>query len=103
MAADGNKRPNFTGYVWVLQEYSAPVAEPKPRQLTKLEYMNLFSDAELAGIYTAAKTVVAVEVWLEKFKLASEINLDDPRTVSGVNALEASGLLGVGRAAEILG
>jgi hypothetical protein len=45
---------------------------------------------------------VAVEVWLEKFKQATEINLDDPRTVSGVQALEEAGLIAPGRAAEIL-
>jgi hypothetical protein len=64
--------------------------------------MNRFTDSELATIYTAAKTVVSVEIWLEKFKLASEINLDDPYTIGGLQAMEAAGLIGVGRAAEIL-
>ena len=80
-------------------EDAQPTVKPP---LTKLEYMNRFTDAELAGIYTAAKLSVAVEVWLEKFKLASEINLDDPRTATGVQALEANGLIATGRAAEIL-
>ena len=78
---------------------------PQPvsvRTLTKLQYMNRFTDAELAGIYTAAKSNVAVEIWLEKFKLASEVNLDDSATVAGLQAMEAAGLLAVGRAAEIL-
>lgn len=75
---------------------------PTVRLLTKLEYMNRFTDSELATIYTAAKTVVSVEIWLEKFKLASEINLDDPYTIGGLQAMEAAGLIGVGRAAEIL-
>lgn len=87
-----------------------PGAELLPEQsasirttiLSKLEFMNRFTDLELAGIYTAAKSSVAVEIWLEKFKLASEINLDDPRTVAGIQALEDGGLLAAGRAAEIL-
>lgn len=70
--------------------------------LSKLDYMNRFTDAELASIYNAAKSSVAIEVWLEKFKLATEINLDDPRTIAGVQALEAAGMLTAGRAAEIL-
>lgn len=83
--------------------YPQPVAESQPvRILTKLQYMNRFTDEELAGIYAAAKSVVQVEIWLEKFKLASEIDLDDQRTVAGVQALEASGLIAAGRAAEIL-
>lgn len=69
---------------------------------TKLEYMNRFTDDELAGIYTAAKTVVQVEIWLEKFKLAEFVSLDDPRTLAGLQALEAAGLLAAGRAAEIV-
>lgn len=87
-------------------KYVAPVVtpyvEPPVRTLTKLAYMNRFTDAELAGIYTAAKTVIQVEIWLEKFKLAQEINLDDTYTIGGLQAMEASGLIGVGRANEIL-
>lgn len=78
------------------------VATPSVRTLTKLEYMNRFTDTELAGIYTAAKSVIQIEVWLDKFKLAGEINLDDPVTIAGVQALEAAGLLTAGRSAEIL-
>lgn len=81
-----------------------PAPEPVPvsiRTLTKLEYMDRFTDTELAGIYTAAKAVVQVEIWLEKFKLAAEVNLDDPRTLSGLQAMESAGLLAAGRAAEI--
>lgn len=70
--------------------------------LTKLEYMNRFTDAELAAIYTAAKAVVEIEIWLEKFKATTEIDLSDPRTVSGVQALEGAGLIAAGRAQEIL-
>ena len=85
------------------QYWSPVVVPPAPvRVLTKLQYMNRFHDAELAGIYTAAKTVVQVEIWLEKFKLASEINLDDPITIGGLQAMEVAGLIGAGRAAEIL-
>jgi hypothetical protein len=78
------------------------VATPSIRTLTKLAYMNRFTDAELAAIYTAAKSNVQIEVWLDKFKLAEEINLDDSSTISGVQALEAAGLLATGRSAEIL-
>jgi hypothetical protein len=75
---------------------------PSGRTLTKLKYMNRFTDAELAAIYTTAKSNVQVEVWLDKFKLAEEINLDDPSTIAGVQALEAAGLLAKGRSTEIL-
>jgi len=85
-----------------------PVVPPAARKLTKLEYMNLFTDSELAAIYAAAKVSPAVEVWLKKFEMATPdqdgkaIDKDDPRTIGGLQALEAATLLGAGRAAEIL-
>jgi hypothetical protein len=93
------------GWLYDGSMFTAP-PDPAPtpvRTLTKLQYMNRFTDGELASIYTAAKSNVAVEIWLEKFKLASEVNLDDASTVAGLQAMEAVGLLASGRAAEILG
>lgn len=76
--------------------------QPAPRPVTKLAFMERFTDEELAAIYAAAKTDVRVEVWMDKLKLASEIDLADPRTKAGVEALEALGLIAQGRAAEVL-
>lgn len=71
--------------------------------LTKLAFMLRFTDQELAGIYAAAKVSPLVEVWLEKMKLTTgNIFLSDPRTVAGVRAIEAAGLIAQGRAEEIL-
>ena len=69
---------------------------------TRLDFMNRFTMEELAGIYTAAKSEVLVEVFLDKLKLAEHVDLADPNTVAGVNALAASGLLIEARAGEIL-
>lgn len=88
-------------YIWN-SETTAFDVRPQARLMSKLDYLNRFTDSELEAIYTAAKTNVTVEVWLEKFRLASEISLDDPKTISGVNFLEQSGLIPTGRAAEIL-
>lgn len=89
---------------------AVPVVPPTPakRRVTKLDYMQRFTDAEMAGIYSAAKSSIAVEVWLAKFNATTpepdgtSMDLDDPRTIGGLQALEAAGLIGVGRAAEIL-
>ena len=83
-------------------EPTLPEASPaEPVILTRLEYANRFSDAELEGIYGASKAVPALEVWLEKFRMAENIDLSDPRTLAGLQALEAGGLLAPGRAKEI--
>ena len=97
---------HYPGDFTEIVEPPAPV--PSVRRLSKLAYMNRFTDAELAGIYAAAKTVVAVEVWLAKFNATTpeadgtSIDLDDPRTIAGLQGMEAAGLLAAGRAAEIL-
>ena len=70
--------------------------------ISKLAYMERFTDAELAAVYGAAKVSLAVEVWLEKFKLSEFIDLADPRTLAGLQALESNGLIGAGRALEVL-
>lgn len=90
-------------------EAPAPEAQPtSPRRLTKLAYMNRFTDIELGGIYAAAQVSPSVTVWLKKFEAATPeadgtaIDLDDPRTIAGLQALEQAGLIGQGRAEEIL-
>lgn len=89
-------------YTWDLETTSF-IVKPQPRLMSKLDYLNRFTDSELASIYTAAKTNVVIEIWLEKFRMSSEISLDDPRTIAGINSLEQSGLITASRAAEILG
>lgn len=83
-------------------EAAAEPAKPTPRPISKLAFMERFTDEELAAIYAAAKTDVRVEVWMDKLKLAGEVDLNDPRTKAGVRALEAFGLIGEGRAEQIL-
>ncbi|MCX8017172.1 MAG: hypothetical protein N2690_04620 [Rhodocyclaceae bacterium] len=75
---------------------------PAPRPISKLAFMERFTDAELAAIYQAAKEDVRVEVWMDKLKLAAEVDLADARTRAGVEALESFGLIGKGRVEEIL-
>lgn len=73
------------------------------RSISKLSFFGRFSDAELSLIYTLAKQEVEVEIWLERFKITDgDIYLDDPRTILGVQKLEAAGILAEGRAAEVL-
>ena len=82
--------------------------EPKTGRLTKLEFLNRFTDAELEAIYGAAKVSVQVEVFLAKFNAVTpeadgtSIDLKDDRLIAGIRAFEAGKLIGVGRADEIL-
>ena len=70
--------------------------------LTKLAFMNRFTMDELVAVYTAAKTEVLVEVFLDKLKLAEHVDVTDPQTIAGLQALAASGLLAETRVQEVL-
>lgn len=81
---------------------SHPSDAQRVTSITKLTFMNRFTMEELAGIYTAAKSEVMVEVFLDKLKLAEHIELTDSNTIAGVQALAAGGLLTEVRAVEVL-
>jgi hypothetical protein len=92
--------PNDSQYYWdkTLLEF---VKKPA-REITKLEYMNRFYDYELAAIYTLAKTTIQIEIWLERFKFATVIDLNDLQIIQGMLSLEDHNIIALGRAAEIL-
>lgn len=66
------------------------------RKLTKLEFVALLGQQAYGAILMVAKTEVAVEMWVRMIDLATpdlesgySIDLDDPRTQYGVQALGA--------------
>lgn len=69
---------------------------------SKLEFLNRFTDEELAGILDASKINSLIAVWVKKLDLAENVNISDERIINGINKLEEFGLLSTGRAAEIL-
>lgn len=79
-----------------------PVIAPPLGQISQLDYMERFTGAELENIYGAEALSLSVRVWLKKFEAADFIDLADPRTLAGLQDLEANGLIGSGRALEIL-
>jgi hypothetical protein len=78
--------------------------EPVPtrKRLTTLAFMELFTDAELVGILTAAKQSPQVELFVMKMNQAEFIDLSYPSTIAGINALASAGLLTESRANEVL-
>jgi hypothetical protein len=79
-----------------------PIPPPPPNIITKLAMIDRFTEAEYEGVLTAAKTDVQVQGWLDRFASANQVNLDDSRTVSGINLLVSKGLLTQQRGQEIL-
>jgi len=79
--------------------------DPLPEQevrLGKIEFLDLFTDTELDAILDAEETDKNVRRFLKKLDLADSIGMSNPSTIDGLNYMEAAGLIGAGRAAEIL-
>ena len=107
----GDPRANWTGYEWVERGYIAPAApaDSAPyygRIITRLAFINRFTDAEAVSIDLASigATVQAATLRRAQAKInaAEEIQLDNAETRAGVQALETAGLLAAGRATAIL-
>lgn len=95
-----------------LPEEDAPVPVVIKRRLTKLEFIERLGDAAFAAVLEMAKVSPELNAWVEKVKMATpdpdgtSVDLDDPRTIAGVNALEpaliAQGVVAAGWADGVL-
>jgi hypothetical protein len=83
----------------LLAEYQRALTKP---MLTKREFLERFTADERVAIRTAAQGSMAVQDYLELVNVSDEIDLTYATTIGGVQALEGAGLIGEGRAAEIL-
>ena len=89
-------------YELVGPEPPLPPQPPPPPIITKLAFRYRLTDAEYVGILTAAKADVEVAAWVETFNMVSQVNLDDPRTASGLDMMVSKDLLTEERKTEIL-
>ncbi len=71
-------------------------------RVTRLQFLQRFTDDEMNGFVSAAKTNAALEAYLMKLQNAEGVLLTDPSTIVGVQALEMMQIIGAGRAQEIL-
>ncbi len=88
-------------FPFAAHDHTAIEPEPEPvptvyggrRRVTKLEFVELLGDAAYGAILAMAKQSLQVEAWVKKMELATpepdgtSIDLDDPRTQAGVQAL----------------
>lgn len=70
--------------------------------VSKREFVKRFTPTEYATIKAAAAQNATLDYYWQMFMLAEFITLSDQDTIAGVTMLEQAGLLGEGRAAEIL-
>ena len=87
-------------------EPAPPPAEPTERNVSRKAFLSRFTDAEAIDIDLASmgatREAAAVRRYLSKVNAAQHIDLADDETRTGLQALEAAGLLQPGRALAIL-
>lgn len=86
----------------VFSQPPSPSLPPLPNIITKVAFRFRFTDAEYAGIITAARTDAEVQVWYDTFNMLTVVDLDNQRTKDGVANLVSKNLLTQARADEIL-
>lgn len=69
-----------------------------------IDFLERFTAAERVAIRTEGKTNPVIDDYLKLLDAApgGKVNLTGERTIAGVQTLESEGLIGLGRAAEIL-
>lgn len=93
--------PDLTKFEWH-NGALAFVEKDISRFMTQEAFTRRLTDQELRNIYQASKSSIDVEIWLDRFKMAKEIDLDDPFLVNGLYGLAMTGLLTTERVQEIL-
>ena len=84
-----------------------PVEPPPPPppvvdELNKIDFLRLFTQAERIAIRDAAAANPLIADYQDMLDAATMVRLSDPDMQTGVPLLELGGLIGVGRAAQIL-
>jgi hypothetical protein len=90
---------NYPGHYRLVGPEPVPYVSPI---ISKLAFRFRLTDPEYVGILAAAKTDVEVAAWVETFNMVAQVNLDDPRTASGLEMMVAKSLLTEERKTEIL-
>jgi hypothetical protein len=81
----------------------APPAPPAPiTTMSPLEFMARFTANEQTAIATAAQANASVLLWMLKLSGATFVDLADPQTKAGIDALVTAGLLTAERETAIL-
>jgi len=100
---DGTDRRN---HMWdLIAKIWKPDDRPLPdeiRQISKIDFIELFTDAEMESLIDFAKTNTKAALFLNKLDAYDVINLNNAKLQTSINAMENVGVLSAGRASEII-
>lgn len=87
---------------FVESTYEAPMPEPlKPIKLSSLKFLDLFTEEEQIAVASAAMSNVQAKLWYDRTLAAEYIDISDPRTKGGLEALVSMGLISTERKDQI--
>lgn len=95
----GGPMPDLRSAVW--DPASRSFVSP-PTAIPRRVFLARFTQSEAAAIRAAGHANQAVDYLWQKFLLSAHIDVGDPEVIRGVQLLERVGLIGRGRAAEVL-
>lgn len=86
-----------------INPYAGVYYTPKPStQFSSLAFLDRFTQAEQLSVVQATMVSAEVKLWYDRLLAADFVDLEDPRTEAGVDALIMAGLLDPSRKLEIL-
>jgi hypothetical protein len=91
---------DHTEYVELVPVVDQPVAPV--RVWSRIEFLRKFTPTERITIRTVAKQNAQLDDFMFLLEAAQEVHSDNADVLAGLSMLEAAGLIGKGRAAEIL-
>lgn len=112
-ATTGTEVAQWQGIQWVVLAERPPVPTPQPTPeptppppapviLNKVDFLRLFMQQERIDIRAASTVNPVIADYQYMLDAATTVNLSDPDILTGVPLLEQAGLIGPGRAAQIL-
>lgn len=104
----GTEVAQWQGIQWIVLAERPPEPAPPPPLLptpvilNKVDFLRLFYQQERIDIRAASTINPIIADYQYMLDAAVTVNLQDPDILTGIPMLEAAGLLGPGRAAQIL-
>lgn len=81
-----------------------PEIQPPPKtQYSPLDFLDLFTEQEQLAVVAATRESDPIKLWYDKMLASSFVDLNDPRTSSGLTALVDAGLIPQARYDQIMG
>ena len=80
----------------------ASAAPAQQTRFSSLEFLERFTETEQLAVVSATLGSAQVKLWYDKLLAAEYVDLNDPRTEGGIDALIAAGLITADRKAALM-